>query len=168
MAGFHTKTFIKHDDYMTPKYAWENIQQYIPRDKVIWEAFYGDGQSGTDLQSLGFNVIHEPIDFFEENRGDIIVTNPPFSKSKQIMPRLKALDKPFILILPSSKINTQYFRETFKNTESQLQIIIPRKRIHFEKKVNGETPKGYASSCNFDCFYYCYKMNLPRDIMWLE
>ena len=21
MAGFHTKTFIKHDDYMTPKYG---------------------------------------------------------------------------------------------------------------------------------------------------
>ena len=29
MAGFHTKTFIKHDDYMTPKYAWENIKQFI-------------------------------------------------------------------------------------------------------------------------------------------
>ena len=46
MAGFHTKSFIKHDDYMTPKYAWENIKNYIPKDKVIWEAFYGDGNSG--------------------------------------------------------------------------------------------------------------------------
>ena len=46
MAGFHTKTFIKHDDYMTPKYAWENIEHIIPNDKVIWEAFYGDGKSG--------------------------------------------------------------------------------------------------------------------------
>ena len=34
MAGFHTKTFLKHDDYMTPKYAWENIKQYIPQDKI--------------------------------------------------------------------------------------------------------------------------------------
>jgi hypothetical protein len=24
------------------------------------------------------------------------------------------------------------------------------------------------NQCNFDCFYYCYKMNLPRDIIWLE
>jgi len=46
MAGFHTKTFIKHDDYMTPKYAWENIKHFIPKDKVIWEAFWGDGTSG--------------------------------------------------------------------------------------------------------------------------
>lgn len=46
MAGFQTKTFLKHDDYMTPKSAWESILQYIPKDKLIWEAFYGDGTSG--------------------------------------------------------------------------------------------------------------------------
>ena len=33
MAGFHTKTFIKHDDYMTPKSAWEDIKKYIPNAK---------------------------------------------------------------------------------------------------------------------------------------
>ena len=165
MAGFHTKTFIKHDDYMTPKSAWDNIKQYIPTDKVIWEAFYGDGASGTHLQDLGFNVIHEPIDFFEEDKGDIIISNPPFTKYKEIMDRLMLIDKPFIMILPSSKINTQNFR---KWKDKGLQIIIPRKRIHFDKKVEGETPEDYKSVCNFDCFYYCYKMNLPTDIVWLE
>ena len=39
MASFHTKTFQKHDDYMTPKSAWEDIKKYIPTDKIIWEAF---------------------------------------------------------------------------------------------------------------------------------
>ena len=151
MAGFHTKTFLKHDDYMTPKYAWENIQHLIPKDKLIWEAFYGDGKSGTFLQELGFNVIHEPVDFFENNLGDIVVSNPPFSKSKEVLIRLKQLDKPFILILPSSKINTQYVRENYKN--QGLQIIIPRKRIHFEKKVDGQTPDNWKNACNFDCFY---------------
>ena len=165
MAGFHTKTFIKHDDYMTPKYAWENIKQYIPNDKVIWEAFYGDGTSGTYLEELGFNVIHEPIDFFKEDKGDIIVSNPSFSLSKEIMKRLLVLDKPFILIFPSSKINTQYFREW---KDKHLQIIIPRKRIQFKKLVDGKTPDKYKSSCNFDCFYYCYKMNLENDIIWLD
>ena len=43
MANFTSKTFIKHDDYITPKSAWENIKQYIPKKK-IWEAFYGDGK----------------------------------------------------------------------------------------------------------------------------
>jgi len=168
MATFQNKSFLKHDDYMTPKYAWADIKQYIPKDKVIWEAFMGDGKSGEYLEELGFNVIHNDNDFFESNEGDIVVSNPPFSKCKEIMPRLKELEKPFILILPSSKINTQYFRENFKNTDSQLQIIIPRKRIHFMKQINGETPEGWKNACNFDCFYYCYKMNLPRDIIWLE
>ena len=168
MAGFHTKTFIKHDDYMTPKYAWENIQQYIPKDKVIWEAFMGDGKSGEYLTELGFNVIHNDNDFFLSNEGDILVSNPPFSQSKEILNRLKELDKPFILILPCSKICTQYIRENFKDTDDKLQIIIPRKRIHFNKQIEGETPEGWKNSCNFDCFYYCYKMNLPRDITWLE
>ena len=160
MAGFHTKTFLKHDDYMTPKYAWENIKQYIPQDKIIWEAFYGDGKSGTHLKDLGFNVIHEPIDFFDSNEGDIIVSNPPFSHSKAITDRLYELDKPFILILPSSKICTSYIRRW---KDKGLQIIIPRKRIQFIKNGNE-----LQNKCNFDCFYYCYKMNLPNDIIWLE
>ena len=151
--------FLKEDDYMTPKSAWEDIKQYIPQDKQIWEAFYGDGKSGKYLEELGFNVIHEKIDFFQNNKGECIVSNPPFSLSKEIMDRLYILDKPFILIFPSSKINTQYFRK-WKN---KLQIIIPKKRIHFDKNK-----ENWGKACFFDCFYYCYKMNLPNDIVWLD
>lgn len=165
MAGFHTKTFSKEDNYMTPKYAWDNIKHLLPKDKVIWEAFYGDGKSGQYLTELGFNVIHEDIDFFENNLGEIVVGNPPFSKAKEILKRLKELDKPFILILPSSKINTSYVRENYKN--EGLQFIIPRKRIQFNKIVNGEI-QNTKNACNFDCFYYCYKMNFEKDIIWLE
>ena len=163
MAGFHTKTFLKHDDYMTPKYAWDNIRHLIPVDKVIWEPFYGDGNSGEYLRELGFEVIHEPIDFFQNNLGEIIVSNPPFSLTKQILKQLLIIDKPFILLLPSSKINTSYFREW---KDKNLQIIIPRKRIQFTKILNGEKIK--TNSCNFDCFYYCYKIGLDRDIVWLD
>jgi hypothetical protein len=165
MAGFHTKTFIKHDDYMTPRYAWENIQQYIPTDKVIWEAFYGDSKSGTYLKDLGFNTIHEPVDFFENDLGDIIISNPPFSKTKEIMNRLKQIDKPFILIMPQSKINTASLRDW---KDKGLQIIIPRKRIQFEKMIDGKIDPDQSKKCNFDCFYYCYKMDLPKDIIYLE
>tara|TARA_R110001592_G_scaffold166846_1_gene402112 strand:- start:91 stop:570 length:480 start_codon:yes stop_codon:yes gene_type:complete len=159
MANFTHKEFIVYDDYMTPKYAWDNIKQYIPKDKIIWEAFMGDGKSGEYLKELGLNVIHNDNDFFKSNEGDIIVSNPPFSKCKEILPRLKELNKPFILILPSSKINTQYFR-LFKN---DIQLIIPLKRIQFLKNGNELNNK-----CNFDCFYYCYKINLPKDIIWLK
>jgi len=162
MASFHTKTFSKHDDYMTPKYAWENIQQYIPKDKVLWDPFYFNGQSGKDLKDLGFNIIHKDVNFYDNNLGDIIISNPPYSDTKNIINRLKELDKPFILIMPSPKICTSYIRDFF-NCDKKLQIIIPRKRIQFIKNGNEQTNK-----CNFDCFYYCYKMNLEKDIIWLE
>ena len=166
MAGFTTKTFTVHDDYMTPKYAWENIQHLLPHDKVIWECFYGDGKSGDYLHDLGFNVIHERVDFFDNDLGDIIVTNPPFSKTKEVLARLKQIGKPFVLIMPSSKINTQYVRSFFQN--DKLQIVIPRRRIQFIKTVDGVVPENYKSACNFDCLYYCWNMNLDKDIIWLE
>jgi len=167
MAAFFTTRFEKHDDYMTPRYAWDNVAHLIPKDKVIWEAFYGDGASGTYLRDLGFNTIHEEIDFFTEDRGDIIVSNPPFSKTKEVLARLKELNKPFMLILPAGKITTQYVRSLFKDSADPLQLVIPRKRIQFQKQVNGIVPENYKSDCSFDCFYYCWKMGLPRDLLWL-
>lgn len=168
MASFHTKTFTQHDDYMTPKHAWEDIAEYIPKDKVIWEAFYGDGSSGEYLKDIGCKeVIHEDIDFYESDRGEVIISNPPFSDCKNIMPRLRELGKPFILIMPSPKISTQYFRQAFQDVDPPIQIIIPRKRIQFQKIVDGQPVEG-ENKCNFDCFYYCWKIGLPRDIVWLE
>lgn len=167
MATFNHTGFQKHDDYMTPKSAWENIKDFIPENKIIWEAFFGDGKSGKYLTELGFNTIHEDIDFFENDKGDVIVTNPPFSLSKEVFTRLKELNKPFILIMPSSKINTQYFRNLFSQDVDPIQIIIPKKRIHFNKLVNGKIPNKWRNACNFDCFYYCWKIGLEKDITWL-
>ena len=172
MASFHTKTFKKHDDYMTPISAWNAINHFLPAGKVVWEPFYGDGTSGENLTKLGHNVIHENKDFFLEHpaEAELIVTNPPYSIVKDIMPRLLDLDLPFVLLMPSSKLNTQYIREW---KEKGLQIIIPRKRIQFikcgvDEQGNVEPYKEQENKCNFDCFYYCYKMNLPQDIIWLD
>lgn len=166
MATFTVKTFKTYDDYMTPFSAWDDIKDYIPKDKIIWEAFYGNGESGKYLEELGFKVIHKEVDFFENNLGEVVVSNPPFSKSKEVLERLVQLDKPFIIILPSSKINTQYARKLFSNN-NPIQIIIPRKRIQFQKLVDGKVPDNWKEACNFDCFYYCYKIGLTRDIIWL-
>ena len=69
----------------------------------------------------------------------MIVSNPPFSDTKRIILRLKELNKPFILIMPCSKLTTGYIRENFKNTEDPLH-----------------------------CFWYCWKIGLDRDIVWLD
>lgn len=163
MAGFATKTFSKHDDYMTPASAWEAIRQYIPTDKVIWEAFYGDGTSGQNLREMGLNVYHEDEDFFQNNRGDIVVSNPPFTMKKQVIQRLVELDKPFVLLMPVATMATSYVRELLKDN---LQIIVPRRRIQFHKLVDGEIQT--ENKCNFDCYYFCYKMNLPTGIVFLQ
>lgn len=148
----------KDDDYQTPKETWKSIQQYIPKDKVVWECFYGDGNSGKYLQDLGFKVIHQKEDFFQHNKGDIIVTNPPFSQKQKILQRLKELNKPFVLIMPASVLGTKMLSSLFPD----IQIIIPNGRINFIK--NGKETKG----CWFASFFYCWKMDLPKDLIFLE
>lgn len=161
MALFNNNSFLKYDDYATPLNTWLDIKKFIPNNKKIWAPFYLDGSQKKMFLKMGFEIYHEKKDFFEyepENY-DLIIDNPPFDNKKDVLIRLKNLDKPFIIILPSSTINTGFFRNIFKN---QIQIIIPKKRINFIKDGKKETNR-----CNFDCFYYCYKMNLKDDIMWI-
>ena len=98
----------------------------------------------------------------------MIVSNPPYSDTKKIILRLKELGKPFILIMPCSKLSTGYVRETFKDAEHPLQIVIPRKRVQFIKIVDGVALEEQENKCNFDCFWYCWKIGLERDIVWLN
>lgn len=156
--GFMIGDELKDDDYMTPKCVWESIKHLIPPNKVIWEAFWGDGKSGEYLRELGFDVIHEPIDFFKSNKGDIVVSNPPFTKKMQVLKRLKELEKPFMLILPANTLGTKTLQETFGN---DIQVIIPKGRISYIKKGKQTDAVWFAS------FIYCYKCNLPRDLVFL-
>ena len=39
MANFKDSSHFEiHDDYYTPKSAWEQINHILPKDKVVWEA----------------------------------------------------------------------------------------------------------------------------------
>jgi len=163
--NFTNDVFSVNDEYMTPYSAWDDIIQFIPNDKVIWECFYGDGSSGEHLTKLGKQVIHKKIDFYQHNLGDIVISNPPFSAWQPAVKRLVDLNKPFILIMPSSRLNTRSFQKLFGEQLKDLQIIVPKRRIQFVK-LGDEQPK--YNRCNFDCFYYCWKFNLERDINWLS
>ena len=91
---------------MTPKYVFEEIKEYIPRGKTIWMPFYGDGKAGQYMKELGFDVIHQPEDFWSNDHGDIVVDNPPFEKKKEIITELIRRGKPFMLIVPCNTICT--------------------------------------------------------------
>jgi hypothetical protein len=147
------------DNYETPKYAFESILPYIPKDKLIWDPFFCNGLSGQYMAELGLNVYHEDSDFFQSDHGDMILTNPPFSKKKDVLHRMILLNKPFIMLLPSSTINYQYFQKLFR--DRHIQLLIPSKRVQFIK--NRLQTKG----CSFDCMWFAYKMDLPKDITFL-
>ena len=151
------------DNYITNKYEWERIKDYIPTDKIIWSPFYCDGKQKEYFKELGYDIIHEDKDFFSYTpEYDLLIDNPPFSKKNEILIKLNDLDKPFILICPSMLLSYKYFQTNFK--DKNIQLIIPYKRMNF-KHLNSNK-KNYSPP--FASFYYCYKMNLPKDIIFLE
>ena len=166
--------FSTFDDYYTTKSTWEQIQHLIPKDKIIWEAFCLNSKlskSINNLKELGFNVVgNTDLDFFNtETRPDydIIISNPPFDGKIKI-PILKRLvedDKPFILIMNSMNIYSNYFNEIFADNKKDLQLIIPRGKIYFEKLEGDITI--LKKNTYFYCVYVCYKMDIPNEKLWV-
>ena len=155
--------FKNDDQYNTTSIMWESISHLIPKDKILFEGFMKDNWASKSvliLRELGFNVVGDPtIDFFKDiPEYDILVSNPPYSMKKKIFERLSVLNKPFILILPISTITKQFTKCLERD---KLQMIIPSKRMQFEKEGVE------LSRCWFDTCYLCYKMNLERDITFL-
>tara|TARA_R110000824_G_scaffold170888_2_gene348356 strand:+ start:285 stop:761 length:477 start_codon:yes stop_codon:yes gene_type:complete len=149
------------DNYATDKKGWEIIKKYIPNDKVIWAPFYCDGKQKEIFADMGFDIIHEDEDFFENDKGDIVIDNPPFSKIKDICIRLKQLEKPFILVAFSKVILLKWFQKLFKE---HLQIIIPFTRSTFTHLTHPKV--GYSPP--YGTQFYCYKMNLEKDLIFLD
>ena len=158
-------TLRQNDEYYTPLEAWRNIFNYLPRDKIYLEPFYGDGSGVDNLRSLGLEVVSENVDFNEaiDNFNyDIIISNPAFSTNifKSFLKKLYEIDKPFIIIIPISKISTKYFQNYFKN---KVQIIIPKSRINF----NSKDQDNKKSNPSFASIYVAYRMQLENNITWL-
>ena len=156
--------FEVNDEYTTRKESWADIKQYIPAGKTIWECFYCPSSKSADyLRELtGSTVIYENIDCFTHNKGDILKSNPPYSMKASVFTRLKLLEKPFIMLVPSGTIQTKYFKNLFGDTKG-VQLIIPSKKREFDKV--GETKK--KSDCAFNTIYICWKINLRQDIIFI-
>jgi hypothetical protein len=157
----------ENDEYYTKKDTWEAILHYLPRDKLYLDPFYGNGTSINNLNELGINCIGFNIDYFDALRSldyDIILTNSPFSKPilTEFLYNLSALDKPFIIILPITKIFSKYFKTSFRQYK-HIQIIIPKSRLKF---IDATRPNNKSNPSFCSC-YVCYKVNLPQDILFL-
>ena len=159
-------SFIKDnttDNYITNKNSWDMIKEFLPHNKKIWAPFYCDGKQKEIFKELGHDIIHQDQDFFSYTpEYDLIVDNPPFSKIKKIIERLSVLDKPFILIMPPRYFGIKFFMDKFRN---EIQVIVPPRRPtfthHTETNIQNYTPPGGT-------YYFCYKMNLRKDFLFLE
>jgi len=163
--------FSKYNNYFTPSYAWKNIDNYLPKDKIIWEACMLDSlQSNSPqyLTELGCQVVYDcNMDCLKNqpDNYDLIITNPPFETEikKKILQRFYEIDKPFIIIMNSMNTYANYIRDIFKDNLDKLQIITPCGKIHFHKLLeNGELE--YKTNTSFYCIYLCYKMDIKGSL----
>lgn len=124
--------------------------------KTIWCPFdKADSNFVKTFQSLGFHVNYGHIDtgqdFFsyEKAMGDVVVSNPPYSKRNEIFKKLYELDVPFALVMNfnglfDSKCRAKMF------SENKFEILVPFGRMKF---IHSE--KGKLNSPNFQSVYIC-------------
>ena len=174
MAMFNDSPHFEiHDDYYTPKSAWEQINHILPKDKVVWEACLLNSHKSKSpeyLRELGHKVVSDTSMNCltqQPDNWDLIVSNPPYDISikKPILERFVQLDKPFVLIMNITNTFTKYFREVFHKKLQHLQVITPDDKIHFNR-LNEDGSLSMKKNTSFYCCYVCYKMNIPQDL-WI-
>lgn len=149
------------DELYTPRILAESIIHYIPKKSIIWCPF--DTEKSEIVKAMKKNdceVIATHIDtghdffYYEPEKYDYIVSNPPFSKKLAILKRVYRLNKQFALIFGIPMLNYQEIGEFFLDKE--IQLLIPDKRVSFD---------GGGSS--FNCSWFC-KGILPKDLMFVH
>ena len=88
-----------------------------------------------------------------------LVTIPEISLKDKFLEKAFKLEKPFAFLLPLTTLEGIKRGKMFK--DSGIQIIIPNRRINFE------IPSGKKSSW-FATAWFCWKFNLPKDLMFVE
>ena len=155
--------FEKNDDWETPIEYWKLLIPFLPKDKIIYDPFFMNGNSKKKWEKLGYECKHKNEDFFKQdppNNNTIIVSNPCYSRRNDVLKRLKMWDKPFIMLMPITTICYMKTQPILKALD--IQIIIPNIYKGF---INS---KGESTKCPpFYMCFICYKMNLTRDIVYL-
>lgn len=155
------------DERYTPYYAVTPILEYIPKYMKIWCPFDEEWSAFYQtFKKFGYDVIRSSLtdgkDFFEYEPDDydIIISNPPFSKKDEVIERLYALNKPFMILLP---LNTLQGKKRYKSFKNGIQILAFDKRInyHTDSMTNFKRGNHFASA------YYCRDV-LPKDLILKE
>lgn len=132
---------IYGDEYYTLEKDAEAICDCLAIDKgeKIWLPFNDAGKAfDRVLTARGYNVVCTDGDFFVTDPPEgckIIVSNPPFSRKKEVLKRGDALGMKFALVMPFLFLNDGV------PLDYGDQIVLFRKRIHFVHADFGELNK---------------------------
>lgn len=100
---------IRGDEYFTRDIDAETIAQHIIKPMTVWLPFNDRGGAfDRILPKHGHKVICTDTDFFSTEPPDgvqCVISNPPFSKKKDVVTRLDALGLKFALIMPFLFLN---------------------------------------------------------------
>jgi len=155
----------RSDEFFTPEYALKPLLPFLKKDWTIWECAWGGGDLAKHLKNNGFDCIGDKNHNFLEHgfpsfEFDCIITNPPYSKKEEFLRCAYAYGKPFALLMPLTALEGIKRGALF--SKHGIQLIIPNRRINFI------TPSGKGSGAWFQVGWFCWKMNLPKDIMFVE
>ena len=136
---------IHGDEYYTLRSDAEVIaDNLIQLPLKVWCPFNDSKSVWVDvLRERGFDVVATDTDFFETDVPDgvqCIISNPPFSKKKAVMERIKQLNLRYALILPFLWLNDCV------PFDYRHQIMFFRSRMHFD------TPNGDLDNPRTNCF----------------
>mgnify|MGYP001598549871 CR=1 FL=1 len=151
------------DNFQTPKCAIDILIPFIKKEWDIWEPAWGKGNLFNFLKEEGYNIIGSDVEFdfltgYKEC--DCIITNPPYSIKDKFISRCYELKKPFALLMPLTALEGQKRQYCYK--KYGLQLIIPNKRINFE------TPSGKGKGAWFMTAWFCWGLNLPQQLNFVE
>lgn len=153
---------FKDDDYETPKEILQMLLPYIKDFKKIYDPYYCAGRVKQYWEELGKICYNEKLDAFNRTPPedfDITISNIPYSIKEKSIKLFIELGKPFIILMPIDAMGSKWINKYF----DKLQFIIPHKRLNFTK--NGKLGKGGSW---FDTCFYCYGLNLDKDIIKLK
>lgn len=154
-----------NDDYRTPRYLVSCLDKFIfdfmvrnkiNRKLVVYCPFdTEESEYVRYFKAHGMKVIYGDIktgqDFFENPipKCDLIISNPPFSRKREVFSKLFIAGVPFALLMNLQAMQYQEIGQLFYEEEQRsegIQFIIPDKKVSFD----GNT----AAFCSG---YYCWK-----------
>lgn len=125
------------DQAQTPPYALLPLLPYLPKDWVVWESAAGKGFLAEAIMGLNGNFVIETdlltgTDFFTAGtRGDIQVTNPPYSfplRYEWIEQTYKN-NQPFALLMPFETWAAARAQAMFQR--HGVSVILINRRVNF-------------------------------------